>query len=95
MYLTQTAPFIIKPVDVRFDCSFSTKSGKFDHACFRIRFYFISKEYMKNIREHIIKPVILIVILYNVDIYCLKRSYIIIYLYYYYYYSIIIIIIII
>ena len=29
--LTQTAPFIIKPVDVRFNCSFSTKSGKFDH----------------------------------------------------------------
>ena len=29
--LTQTVPFIIKPVDVRFNCSFSTKSGKFDH----------------------------------------------------------------
>ena len=28
--LTQTAPFIIKPVDGRFDCSFSTNSGKFD-----------------------------------------------------------------
>ena len=30
-YLTQTAPFIIKPVDGRFDCSFFTNSGKFDH----------------------------------------------------------------
>ena len=30
-FLTQTAPFIIKPVDVRINCSFSTKSGKFDH----------------------------------------------------------------
>ena len=30
-FLTQTSPLIIKPVDVRFDCSFSTKSGKFDH----------------------------------------------------------------
>ena len=30
-FLTQTAPFIIKPVDVRFNCSVSTKSGKFDH----------------------------------------------------------------
>ena len=29
--LTQTAPCIIKFVDVRFNCSFSTKSGKFDH----------------------------------------------------------------
>ena len=29
--LTQTVPFIIKPVDVRFTCSFPTKSGKFDH----------------------------------------------------------------
>ena len=29
--LTQTAPFIIKPVEGRFDCSFSTNSGKFDH----------------------------------------------------------------
>ena len=29
--LTQTASFIIKPVDGRFDCSFSTNSGKFDH----------------------------------------------------------------
>ena len=27
--LTQTFPFVIKPVDVRFNCSFSTKSGKF------------------------------------------------------------------
>ena len=30
-FLTQTAPFIIKPVDVIFSCSFFTKSGKFDH----------------------------------------------------------------
>ena len=29
--LTQIVPFIIKPVDVRFTCSFPTKSGKFDH----------------------------------------------------------------
>ena len=28
--LPQTAPFIIKPVDGRFDCSFSSNSGKFD-----------------------------------------------------------------
>ena len=24
-------PFIVKPADGRFDCSFSTNSGKFDH----------------------------------------------------------------
>ena len=30
-FLTETAQFMIKPVDVRFNCSFSTKSGKFDH----------------------------------------------------------------
>ena len=30
-FLTQTALFMIKPVDVRFNSSFSTKSGKFDH----------------------------------------------------------------
>ena len=30
-FLTQTAPFVIKLVDVRFNCSLSTKSGKFDH----------------------------------------------------------------
>ena len=30
-FLTQTASFMIKPVDVRFNCSFSTKSGKFDY----------------------------------------------------------------
>ena len=29
--LTQTVPFIIKPKDLRFTCSFPTKSGKFDH----------------------------------------------------------------
>ena len=28
---TQTAQFIFKHADVRFDCSFSTKSRKFDH----------------------------------------------------------------
>ena len=32
--LTQTAPFIIKPVDGRFDYSFSTNFGKFDHLKF-------------------------------------------------------------
>ena len=46
--LTQTAPFIIKPVDGRFDCSFSTNSGKFDHLKID-RFQCISKKYMKNI----------------------------------------------
>ena len=38
---------IIKPVD-RFDCSFSTISGKSDLLKFD-RFECISKEYMKNI----------------------------------------------
>ena len=36
--LTQTAPCIIKPVDGRFDCSFSTDSGKFDQL--KIDIYF-------------------------------------------------------
>ena len=30
-FLSQTVPVIIKPVDVRFNCSFCTKSGKLDH----------------------------------------------------------------
>ena len=71
-YLTQTAPFIIKPVDVRFDCSFFHQSGKFDY--FKIeRFECISKEYMKTvfIRQHIIKQIIVI---YNVDILMKSQS---------------------
>ena len=40
-----TKQFIIKPVDVRINCSFFTKSGKFDH----LKIDCISEKYMKNI----------------------------------------------
>ena len=49
--LTQTVPFIIKPVDVRFNCSFSTKSGKFDH----LEIDWFRKIHEKHIRQHIIQ----------------------------------------
>ena len=42
------SPFIIKPVDGRFGCSFSTNSGKFDDLKID-RIECISKEYGKNI----------------------------------------------
>ena len=45
--LTQTVQFIIKPVDVRFNCSFFTKSGKFDHLEIYL-FIVYSEKYMKN-----------------------------------------------
>ena len=56
---------IIKPVDGRFDCSFSTNSGKFDHLKID-RFWCILKQYGKNIYNNILYKQIIVI--YNVDI---------------------------
>ena len=54
-FLTQTVPFIIKPVDLRFNCSFSTKSGKvWPHRNWLILVYF-RNIHEKHIRQHIIQ----------------------------------------
>ena len=52
--LTQTASFIIKPVDGRFDCSFFTNSGKFDHLKIDRFLVYFKRTHEKHIRQHII-----------------------------------------